>query len=84
MWFRCENFDNKPGVSFEPNNVVATKLCSPVDNPSTSWNISFGRFAIAGTSKKKTQRRIDSFRFLLPPAITVKEETSDGLAATTE
>ena len=73
------------GASFEPNHVVATQQCSPVDNPSTSRKMSFaGRFAVAGTSEKKTQPRIDFFRFLLPPAMAVNEETSDGLTATTE
>ena len=34
--------------------------------------------------EKATQRRIDSFRFFLPPPITVKEETSDVLTSPTE
>ena len=85
MWFRCEHFENKPGASFEPIHVAAMMQWSHVDKPLTSRKISFaGRFAVAGTSEEKTQRRIDSFRFLLPPAMTVEEETSDGLAATTE
>ena len=78
MWFRCRNIDNRPGGSFEPNHVVAMRQCSPVDNPSTSRKISFaGRSPVAGKSEKKTQRRIESFRFLLPPPMTVKEETSN-------
>ena len=53
--------------------------------PVTSSLISFvGSPAIAGESKEKTHRRIDSFRFFIPPSMTVKEETSDGLTATTE
>ena len=40
--------------------------------------------AVAGKSNKKTQRRIDSFRFFIPPPMTVKEETCDGLTSTTE
>ena len=64
---------------------MAMKQCSAVDSPSTSRNISFaGRSAVAGKSEKETQRRIDSFVFFLPPPMTVKEETSDGLTATTE
>ena len=43
-----------------------------------------GRSAVAVKLEKKTQRRIDSFRFMLPPPLTVTEETSDGLTATTE
>ena len=84
-WFRCGNFDNRPGASFERNHVVAMKQCSPVDSPSTGKKISFaGRSAVAEKSEKKTQRRIDSFMFFLPPRMTVKEERSDGLTATTE
>ena len=61
------------------------KKCSPVDSPSTGKKISFaGRSAVAGKSEKKTQRRIDSSRFFIPPPMTVKEETSDGLTSTTE
>ena len=82
-WLRCGHFDNRPGASFESNHVVSMKQCSHVDSPSTSRKISFaGRFAVAGKSEKKTQRRIDSFRFTLPPPMPVNEETSDGLAAT--
>ena len=61
------------------------KQCSPVDSPSTGKKISFaGRSAVAGKSEKKTQRRIYSSRFFIPPPMTVKEETSDGLTSTTE
>ena len=78
-------FDSRPGALFEPNHFVAMKQCSPVDSPSTSRNISFaGRSADFGKSEKKTQRRIDYFRVFLLPTMTVKEETSDGLTATTE
>ena len=85
MWFRFANFDNRPGASFESNHAVAMKQCSHVDSPSTSRKISFAwRSAFAGKSEKNTQRRIDSFRFTLPPPMTVKEDTSDGLTATTE
>ena len=65
------------GASFEPNHVVAMKQCNTVDSPSS-------RSAVGGKSEKKTQRRIDSFRVLLPPKMTVKDETSDGLTSTTE
>ena len=34
--------------------------------------------------EKETQRRIDSFTFFLHPPMTVKEDTSDRLTATTE
>ena len=85
MWLRCGHFDNWPLASLESNHVVAMKQCSHVDSPSTSRKISFaGRLAVAGKSEKKTQRRIDSFRFTLPPPMSVNEETSYGLAATTE
>ena len=61
------------------------KQSSPLDSPSTSREISFaGSSAVAGKSEKKTQRRIDSFRFFIPPPMTAKEETSDGLTRTTE
>ena len=77
MWFRCGHFDNRPGASFKPNVVVA------IDSSSTSRKISFaGSAAVAGKSEKKTRRRMYSFRFFLPPPMTVKEETSDGLRAT--
>ena len=67
-----ESFDNRPRASFEPNHVVAMKQCSHVDNPSTSRKISFaGRSSVAGKSEKKTQRRLYSFRFFLPPPMTV-------------
>ena len=82
MWLRCGHFDNRPGASFEPNHVVAMKQCSPVD--SQQEHIVSGRSAVAGHSETKTRGRIDSFRFFIPPPITVKEETSDGLTATTE
>ena len=61
MWFRCGHLDNRSGASFEPNHVVAMKQCSLVD-----------RSAVAEKSEKKTQRRIDSFMFFLPPRMTVK------------
>ena len=51
----------------------------------TGSKISFaGSPAVPGKSKKKTHRRIDSFRFFIPPSMTMKEETSDGLTGTTE
>ena len=85
MWLRCGHFGNRPGASFEPNHVVAMKQCSPVDSPSTSRKISFsGSHVVAGNSEKKTHGRIESFRFFKPPPITVKEETSEGITATTE
>ena len=65
------------GASFEPNHGVAMKQCNTVDSPSS-------RSAVGGKSEKKTQRLIDSFRVLLPPTMTVKDETSDGLTSTTE
>ena len=80
-------FDNRPGASCKLNHdhVVAVKQCSPVDRPSTNSKISFaGRSAVAGKSEKKTQRRIDSFTFFIPSAITVKEETGDWFTATPE
>ena len=81
MWFKCGNFDNRLGDSFEP----MLWQCSAVDSPSTNRNMSFaGRAAVTGKSEKETQRRIDSFMFFLPPTMTVKEETSDGLTSTTE
>ena len=43
-----------------------------------------GSSAVAGKSEKKTQRRIDSFRFFITPPMTVKEETGDVLTETTE
>ena len=61
------------------------KQCSPVNSPTNSRKRSFaGSPAVVGKSKKKTQRRIDSFRFFIPPPITVKEETGDGRTETTE
>ena len=81
------NFDNRPGASFKLNHdhVVAMKQCSPVDRPSTNMKISFaGRSAVAGKSENKTQRRIDTFTFFIPSAITVKEETGGWLTATPE
>ena len=85
MWLRCGHFDNRPGASLESNRVVAMKQCSHVESPSTNRKISFaGRLAVAGRSEKKTQRRTDSFGFTLPPSMSVNEETSYGLAATTE
>ena len=55
VWFRCGNFDNRTGASFEPNHVVTMEQCSPVDSQLTSRNISFaGRSAVAGKSEKKT------------------------------
>ena len=77
MWLRCGHFDNRPLASLESNHVVAMKQCSHVDSPSTSRKISFaGRLAVAGKSEKKTQRRINSSRFTLPPPMSVNEETS--------
>ena len=68
--------DTRPGLLFEPNHYVSMKQSSPLDSPSTSREISFaGRSAVAGKSEKKTQRRIDSFRFFIPPPMTAKEET---------
>ena len=78
-------FDIRPGLLFEPNHYVSMKQSSPLDSPSTSREISFaGRSAVAGKSEKKTQRRIDSFRFFIPPPMTAKEETRVGLTRTTE
>ena len=34
LWIRYGNLDNRQGVVFEPNHVVAIKQCSPVDSPS--------------------------------------------------
>ena len=85
MWFRYGNFDNRVGASFEPNRFVGTKQCIPIDSPSASRKMSFGgRSAVAGKSEKKTQRRIDSFRFFLPPPMTMEEETGGGLTSITE
>ena len=85
MWSRYGNFDNRPGAVFEPNHFVAMKQCSPVNSPTNSRKGSFaGSPAVVGKSKKKTQRRIDSFRFFIPRPMTVKEETGDGRTETTE
>ena len=55
MWFRCGNFDNRPGASFESNHVVAMNQYSPVDSPSNSRKISFaGRSAVAGKDNSAT------------------------------
>ena len=80
------NFDNRPGALLEPNHFVSMKhALRTVDSPSTSRKISFAvRSTVAGKSGKKTQLRIGSFRFFIPPPKTVKEETSDGRIATTE
>ena len=79
MWLRCGHFDNRPGASLESNHVVAMKQCSHVDSPSTSRKISFaGRLAVAGKSEKKTQRRIDSFRFTLPPPMLHTDNKTAG------
>ena len=85
VWFRYGHFENRPGDLFDPNHLMVMKECSHVDSPSTGRKISFaGGSAVAGMSEKKTQRRIDSFRFFKPPPNTVKEETGDGLTETTE
>ena len=85
MWFRYGHFDNRPGYLFDPNHLMAMKECSHVDSPSTNKKISFaGSSAVAGKLEQKTQRRIDSFSFFIPPPMTVKEETTDGLTETTE
>ena len=77
--------DTRLGLLFEPNHYVSMKQSSPLDSLSTRREISFaGRSAVAGKSEKKTQRRIDSFRFFIPPPMTAKEETRDGLTRTTE
>ena len=55
---------------------MAMNKSSAIDSPSSSRKISFaGSPAVAGKSKRKTRKRINSFRFFIPPSITVKEET---------
>ncbi len=78
LWPRYGNVDSRQGAVFELNHFVAIKQCSPVGSPSPA------RQDVGGKSKTKAQRRIDSFRFFIPPPMTMKEETSDRLTATTE
>ena len=72
------NVDSRQGAVFELNHFVAIKQCSPVGSTSPA------RQDVGGKSKTKAQRRIDSFRCFIPLPMTMKEETSDRLTATTE
>ena len=54
---------------------MAMNKSSAIDSPSSSRKISFaGSPAVAGKSKRKTLKRINSFRFFIPPLMTVKED----------
>ena len=75
---RYGNVDSRQGAVFELNHFVARKHCSPVGSPSPA------RQDVGGKLKTKAQLRIDSFRCFIPPPMTMKEETSDRLTATTE
>ena len=65
----------RSGDLFDPNHLMAMKEGSHVDSPSTSRKILFaGSYAVAGKSKKKIQRRIDFFRFFIPPPMTIRKK----------
>ena len=82
VWFRYGHFDNRPEALFEPNHCAVMKhaVVSIVRQPAGKYRLLKGPLL----SEKKTQRRIDSFRFFIPPPMTVTEESSDGLTPTNE